>query len=126
MSKFMCKCGEIIRDQANNLPYKGYVFSDRIYFDLFDRITTDIASYIQSRVAGSEREWIAKYFLSGYLCTKDEEIVHDIISRHLIPADLDMYQCPKCGRLHIEHRDDSSRLESFTPDETPHRDIFGK
>ena len=122
----MCRCGEVIRDQADNLPHKGYIFADTEYFDLFDRITADITSFIEARVAGREREWIAQYFLKGYPCTKDDDIVHDIITRHLIPGDRDVYQCPKCGRIHVERREDSSRLDSFAPDETPHKDVFAK
>ena len=126
MSKFMCRCGEVIRDQTDNLPYKGYIFADTEYFDLFDRITADITGFIEARVAGRGGEWIAQYFLKGYPCTKDEDIVHDIISRHLIQGDRDVYQCPKCGRVHVERREDASQLDSFAPDETTHRDVFAK
>jgi len=28
MSKFKCTCGEVIYDQTDHLPYKGYLFAD--------------------------------------------------------------------------------------------------
>ena len=126
MSKFVCKCGEIIRDQKDNLPYKGYLFSDTELFGLFDKISKDIAEFIQARIAGKQTEWISDYFGKIYPCTNDEAVVHDIVSAHLISADLDLYQCYKCGRLYVEHRDNSSRLEIFFPEKSPYRDIFKK
>jgi hypothetical protein len=126
MSKFMCHCGEIIRDQTDHSPYKGHVFPDTEFFDLFDLISAEITNYIHSRVAGHEAEWIAQNLSQRNPGTNDEDIVYHIIARHLIHASMDLYQCSKCGRLHVERRDDKSLLESFTPDTTPHRDVFRK
>ncbi|SKB02260.1 hypothetical protein SAMN02745166_03601 [Prosthecobacter debontii] len=126
MSKFMCSCGEIIYDQSDRLPYKGYFFADTQYFDIIDKITEEITDFIEARVAGREREWIGQSFLKGYPCNKDSDVVHDIITRHLSQGNRDVYQCSNCGRIHVECRGDSSRLDSFSPDETLHKDVFSR
>lgn len=122
----MCKCGEVIRDQKDNLPYKGYLFADTGYSEMFERISADVASFIEARLAGREREWIARYFNKGYPRGKDDDIVFDIMTGHMVPVERDVYQCPKCGRIFVERREEPSRLDSFAPDETPHKDVFAK
>ena len=123
MSKLQCICGELIRDNTDQLPYKGYVFTDIEFFGLFEKMSKDIAGFIQARLDGHEERWLAEYF-KGESKMTDEDLVHTIIARHLIHSNMDAYQCPKCGRIHIERRDNSQRFDSFAPDEKPHRDVF--
>ena len=127
MSKFKCTCGEVIYDQTDHLPYKGYLFADHDYFELFDKISTDIAALMQARLAGKEKEWHQGYFQNDKATTMaDHDLVFMMIARQLLHGHVAVYQCPKCGRLNVEHRDERSRLSSFVPDKTPHRDIFSK
>jgi predicted RNA-binding Zn-ribbon protein involved in translation (DUF1610 family) len=123
MSKLGCSCGEVIRDNTDRLPYKGELFADAQFFDLFDRISAEVAGYIRARLAGTERKWLAEHFADD-MPMSDEDLVQTIVSRHLIDSHSDVYQCPKCGRLHVVRRDGSNRFDSFAPDNTPHRDVF--
>jgi hypothetical protein len=97
MSKLACPCGEVICDNTDNLPYKGYLFADTEFLGLFEPISRDIAGFIASRLAGTERKWLADYFGSD-MSMDDEELVHTIIARYLIHPPMSVYQCQKCGR----------------------------
>ena len=44
MSMLSCICGEVITDNTDHLPYKGCLFADTGFFDLFDRISADVAA----------------------------------------------------------------------------------
>ncbi len=125
MSKLACPCGEIICDNTDNLSYKGYLFADTEFFDLFNPISRDIAHFITARLGGTERQWLADYFGHDIAMT-DEDLVHTIIARNLIHPPMLVYQCQKCGRVHVQHRDHSVWFERFTPEATPHRDVFQK
>ena len=129
MSKFKCVCGEVIYDQTDHLPYKGHLFTDEEYFEVFDRISADIANFMQARQAGNECQWLTDYFGIEHKQVEqnvksDASLIFTMIARQLPRHQI--YQCQKCGRLHVEHRDERSRLSSFVPDKTPHRDIFSK
>lgn len=125
MSKLWCPCGETICDQTDNLPYKGLLYADPEFLELLHRISRDIAAFIAARVAGTEHQWLRNYF-GGETEMADQEMAHTIIWRHLIRPSMTVYQCQKCGRVHIQHRGDSVWFERFTPEATPHRDIFRK
>jgi hypothetical protein len=126
MSKLGCQCGEVIRDNTDYIPYKGYLFADTEFFDLFPLISRDVAAFFAARVAGTESQWLRDYFGSDHTPEDDEDLVHTIISRFLIHPPMHVYQCQKCGRVHIQHRDHSNRFENFKPAATPHHDIFKK
>ena len=38
MSKIICKCGNILSDSTDNLPYKGYIISDKERFKMYDLV----------------------------------------------------------------------------------------
>ena len=125
MSKLACPCGEIIPDNTDNLPYKGHLFADTGFFALFESISRDIASFMAARLSGTERQWLGDYFGNDSPMS-DEDLAHTIIARYLIHAPMSVYQCQKCGRVHIQHRDRSMWFERFTPEAKPHRDVFQK
>ena len=125
MSKLACPCGEIICDNTDHLPYKGFLFADAEFFDLFEPISRDIAGFIAARLAGTEHQWLRDYFGNESAMT-DEDLVHTIIGRYLIHPPMHVYQCKTCSRVHIQHRDRSRWFERFTPEASPHRDIFQK
>ncbi len=125
MSKLACPCGEIICDNTDHLPYKGHLFADTEFFGLFESVSKDIAGFMAARLSGTERKWLAEYF-GNETPMSDEDLAHTIIARYLIHAPMSVYQCQRCGRVHIQHRDGSMWFERFTPEVTPHRDVFKK
>jgi hypothetical protein len=96
------------------------------FFDLFETISRDVAAFFAAKLDGTERQWLLDYFGSDSDPENDEDLVHTIIARHMISPSQHVYQCQKCGRVHIQHRDRSNLFERFKPEATPHHDIFQK
>ncbi len=84
MSKIICRCGNIIPDITDNLPYKGYIISDKEQFKMYDfadkLIETD----------NNQKEQLAMTFRSNIGIGKKYIRLKEI------------YQCPECGRILVE------------------------
>lgn len=91
--KFQCPCGAWIQDITDYLPYKGHLICDGDWFDLHEAIDAAIEN-----PHFSEKEKEAA-------CMKIRD-VFSLITR-------EVYQCTKCGCLHIE--DTKHKYHVFKP-----------
>ncbi len=94
MSRIVCRCGEILRDNTDNISYKGHILSDKEFFPLLD-IADEL---IESK--SPDREALAMEFrrcIGGYIRLRD------------------VYQCYKCGRLLVEG--ENGEFFSFAPED---------
>jgi len=91
--KFECLCGNIIVDQTDYLPYKGYLISDQDLFDLMDSVDHAIEK-------------------SGPTSLDKEQAIMDIrnLETQLMKI---VYQCTQCKRLYIN--DNHNKLNEFIP-----------
>ncbi len=119
MSKLGCECGSVISDTTDNIPYKGSIIRDQDDEALYDSVANDISAFIEALLQGKGEEWVRSYFLSGYPVDniKNEEVVSDIISRHLLSHRLDIYQCMECGSIKIQKAPESEIFSSFAAHE---------
>jgi predicted RNA-binding Zn-ribbon protein involved in translation (DUF1610 family) len=119
MSKIPCKCGHIIVDQTDSLPYKaGYMRDEEIesYYKRFDAVE----DFLNAIKKGERDLWIYHYFGERYSTDlKDSSIIHDILWRE----ESTMYQCDNCGRVIIQHYN-SNKFYSFYPDDEDSKGIF--
>lgn len=96
-----CKCGNIIRDITDSIPYKGYIISDKEYYKMLDLADEMIES------AEKNREALAMTFrtnIGSYIRLKT------------------IFQCKECGRMLIEN--ENNQYCSFTPDEQDHKELL--
>ncbi len=84
MSKLICRCGNIIPDITDNLPYKGYIISDKELFKMYDFVDKLIET------DSNQKERLTMTFRKN---------VH--IGKKYIRLK-EIYQCPNCGRILIE------------------------
>lgn len=84
--RFSCKCGHLITDTTDYIPYKAYMISD-----------TDWEDYREAL----ERKMLGKS-LGSY---KDP-----------MRYEQTFYQCEECGRIYFDDPDDPARLIAFAPD----------
>jgi hypothetical protein len=61
MSKLGCTCGHVIRDQADQLPYKGHLFKDQDKEVVLEGIASDVSLYIKSLLGEEKEEWIEQF-----------------------------------------------------------------
>lgn len=120
MARLGCACGHTIRDQEDNLPYKGMIMRDQQLDTVFDAVVQDLVGFITAKVEQRDPEWLAQYFREPYpQHATDHEIVHDVIASHFFgPYNLVMYQCEQCGRMLIEDHQQANHFRSFVPEGT--------
>lgn len=120
MSKLGCKCGNVISDTTDDIPYKGVIIRDQDMERVFDDgISKDVDEFIKAISQGKREEWVRGYFLSGYPFSEvsNLEVISDIISRRFIERKLDVYQCMSCGSVKIQNDSSSNMFSSFAAEE---------
>lgn len=94
MSWIVCRCGEILHDNTDNINYKGRILSDKEFFPLLDLADELIEA------KSPDREALAMEFrrsIGEYIRLKD------------------IYQCYNCGRILIEG--ENGKFFSFAPED---------
>lgn len=104
MSKLKCLCGYTIVDQADNLPYKGYIIPDTKIDKISDLFSQAIDSLSEATKQSKKIDWIKENFaVPPYpLNLGDSSMIHDIISTHLVDTKQDILECQNCGRIAIQ------------------------
>ena len=104
MGKLGCICGSTIVDQANNLPYKGYIIPDTELDGTSEILSDTIDSLSEATKQSKRLEWIKEKFAVPPYPTdlSDSSMVHDIISSLLIDKKQDIFECENCGRIAIQ------------------------
>ena len=121
MSKIACKCGHIIVDQTDNLPYKANYTRDQDVEDYYKRFDK-VESFLEALKNGDRVAWIKGHFGDNFPTNlSDSSIVHDIIYRY----ECTIYQCDNCGRLLIQKWDVNSYF-SFFPEDENYKSLFVK
>ncbi len=118
--KFLCACGNVIRDQTDNLPFKAQVLPDESEGAAWDAFAKAAAGYVDAAVAGDDA--LAEWFKARSVPDTAEARSHEsavyelasIIDRNCVYA----YECSACGRLYIERERGAlaSRFVSFRPE----------
>jgi hypothetical protein len=119
MSKFGCKCGHLILDRTDDLPYKGTVLPDKDSFPFYDRCSEQVIGYINALRDGKRDEWSKGYY-QGF---SDYDVILALIQMEYVRRKRDIYQCENGGRIHIQEAG-SEHFLSFSPDDENWRDIL--
>lgn len=123
MSKLPCICGHIIVDQTDSLAYKASFVRDQDW-EARNKSSEDIAAFVGAVKNGSRNLWLNSYFGSdAYSALSDSGIVNDIILRHTVGYESTMYQCEKCGRLHVQ-AGNTNRFAVFAPEDKNFSGLF--
>jgi len=126
MSKLGCKCGHVISDQTDNIPYKGHVLADVRYETFFVWLIEETQSYVEAAQAGRVEQWLLERgYEQDYVDLKlsHGDVLHDHIDAHFRMVKRDMYECEACGRIHMETREDN-RFVGYAPDNGKVNAIF--
>jgi hypothetical protein len=121
MSKLGCKCGHIIRDQTDNIPYKGHVLLDIRHATFFDWLVEETQSYVEAAQAGRVKQWLLERgYAQDYVDRKLGQghvldLLHYRIHMQFRKLKRDLYECAACGRIHMQTRD-GDKFVSYAPD----------
>jgi hypothetical protein len=116
MSKLLCDCGHIIQDHELGLDCKARLISDKDFVGFFDWITKEIQEYVIAAQAEDVERWLLnKGFDKSYvgLHLDHGNILHDYLYGKFLDIKKDVYECEKCGKLHIERQ--NNNFLSFSP-----------
>lgn len=105
MSWIKCKCGNVLKDTTDNISYKGYVISDKEYFDMLDLADTMIGSTIPDR-----EEAVMSFRMN----------IGGRANRHIWLKDI--FQCPDCGRIFLENN--KGEFCSFLPEDNDEKQLL--
>ncbi|GCF11755.1 hypothetical protein [Dictyobacter arantiisoli] len=118
MSKFLCRCGYVIIDQEDYLPYKASFFLDADTNISFERFY----SYLQDLQIALNEGDIQDFFKK----THGEDVVQESFSLEDSIAMMfggliavfghTMYECEQCGRIWLQFHRDMNRFIPFHPE----------
>jgi hypothetical protein len=113
--KFGCRCGNVIVDGSDLLPYKASVTPDKIDVSTIEAQALDISRLIEACLQGQRSAFLEEHFGPGYPKDLDNEtVIFDLILS--ARQTLDLYQCDVCGRLHLDDRRNPNAILSFAPE----------
>lgn len=119
MSKLVCRCGHVIRDQLDALPYKAALVAAPDADRYFDWIAGETQAYVEAAVAGTVDAWLAR---RGYDAPYRAQalthgaILHDHLHGYHARLQRDVYRCAACGRLHVQSGA-SDVFRSYVPED---------
>ena len=122
--KFQCKCGHLICDQTDSLPYKCDILPDDGWWDNFHwPIVLAMVDFANSIAAGDREGWLSRYFGSDYPRNLDDKsVVSDLIAAYTTKL-RQIYQCTECGSLFIR-KTLGGEFVMFKPVDEDWRDIL--
>jgi hypothetical protein len=122
--RILCRCGHLIVDIADALPYKATIIPDTLWNDMMEW-EYKVAEFVLAKAEGNRDAWIIQTFGEQYpRDMHDREIVIDLLSGYFIRHGRDTaHQCESCGRLWLM-KPSSDRLCAFKPEDDDWHGIF--
>lgn len=115
MSKLGCKCGHVITDQTDSLPYKASLLRDEVDNEFWDEVHRELKPLVKA-AESEDNAVIASAFgeLSPWLSAAEN--LQDRISSLYTHRMSTVYECQNCGRLWVQQHD-HGRFFSYVPEE---------
>ncbi|UWF46849.1 hypothetical protein NYP20_15975 [Pseudomonas sp. N3-W] len=115
MSKLGCKCGHVITDQTDSLPYKASLLRDEVENEFWDEVHRELKPLVESAESG-DKAAISDALGQFSPWFSDADNLQDRISSLYIQRMSTVYECQNCGRLWVQ-KQDSEKFVSYVPEE---------
>lgn len=118
MSKLLCACGHVIRDQTDELPYKASLTPDANAAKLLDGIEQALQELLMVRTEADRERWLARFGFTG-IYPRDlplATMAMDLLTSRTVSLSKDCYECTACGRLHVQRGMDGEAFVAYSPD----------
>ncbi len=118
MSKLGCKCGHVIQDNTDYLPYRGSVLRHQDTDCFYDTASRELALFASAVAVGKRAEWINRHFLPGYPHDiSDDSVISDFLNMLDVELATLIYECENCGRLWVQIAPGAKSYVPFSPDD---------
>lgn len=113
--KFRCKCGQVVSDTTDDLPYKAYFLPDEEINYALNNVMEKVAAFIEARERGEQEQYLKEQaiFLR-------EPTLKNLLYHHFSPPTFEfgrtMYECDECGRMWMKTHWDRGELVSYHPE----------
>ena len=122
MSKLGCKCGHVIVDQTDSLPYKASLFRDQAENAFWDEMRLEIEPLVAAAESQDTAAIAQAYGEFGPWVNTAENVEGRIGSIHARRLTA-VYECQGCGRLWLE-KTAGGGFVSFIPEEGGYQAIL--
>jgi hypothetical protein len=118
MSKFLCRCGYVIIDQMDYLPYKASFFLDTDTNLSFERFYSYLHDLQLALNEGNLQDFFdkthGKEAVQGSFCLEDS--IAMMFGGLTALFGHNMYECEQCGRIWLQVHRDMNRFIPFLPE----------
>jgi hypothetical protein len=126
MSKLLCTCGHTIRDNTSPLPYKAAFLKNVDCEPFSDWLVGEVQSYVTAAERGELHQWLlGRGYSEDYIALGLDHgnVLHDHIHARFIALRRTAYECPVCGRLHLEAAK-HNLFVTYTADSQDEKGVF--
>jgi hypothetical protein len=118
MSKLACRCGHIISDTTDGLPYRADFLPNVHEENFFEGLSGAAQSFVAAIAEDDRESWLRRQgFTKAY--PRDlpvAEVFSDVVSSLWRKYSRTCYECTACGRLYVQERAQSNAFTSFAPE----------
>lgn len=122
MSKLGCRCGHVIVDQTDSLPYKASLLRDEVENAFWEEVNHELKLLMTAAESG-DKAVIADAFGKFAPWGNVADELESRISSLYIHRTLDVYECTNCGRLWVQ-KGTGNQFVSFVPEEGGYQAIL--
>ena len=114
----LCDCGYVMSDVQAPCPTTGDLLGDVADEVARREWRITVNEFIAAVVAGRRDAWLVERNFSpaAYPTTDNASVVEDLIGLAHDPRSKRVWECERCGRLHVQARADSNEWRSFRPE----------
>ncbi len=119
MPTVQCRCGHVLPDVSDRLPYKAYLHVDEHDELYWDGIVRETLGLLRNARRQTERQGVLDRMLPGApdADVDDAAALADALSEHAARYTRQVYACEACGRLLVETAPGSGDYRSFVPED---------
>ncbi|POA57373.1 MULTISPECIES: hypothetical protein [Pseudomonas] len=115
MSKLACRCGHVIVDQTDDLPYKAAILPNGQEQEFFTGAAQLANDLLVAASAGKVDELLDREYAKGPWRPRPTEYFEDRLSSVYLACTSTAYECSRCGRLWLQ-KPGLEDFVSFAPD----------
>lgn len=122
MSKLDCRCGHVIVDQTDSLPYKASLLRDEVENAFWEEVNHELKPLMTAAESGDKAVIDGAFGEFAPWVNATNELESRISSLH-IHRTSDVYECTNCGRLWVQ-KGASNQFVSYVPEEGNYQAIL--